>query len=568
MNLRYFVSSGAAGAVLCALFLSCGNLPPLAGGTSETTNGITAQVIDTLGMPVSNAVLRLRPSSYLTDTSMVVPNHAPMVTIDTTTDRFGRFRIESLDTGAYSIEIQGDEGCGALYTFRPQQNRIYDGGSVIIKPNGRMYGVVDLSTMPRTATVYVQVYGLERLVRPDLSTGSFIVNNLPEGKYTVRVKTSCPSFEPAELNSRQVHSGAATGLGIVSIVPFEDWGHSREILLNTSASGAGVYGTIRNFPVLVRLTANTFDFSEAASDGSDIRFAKHDGTPLPYEIERWDPVTELAEVWVRTDTIFGNDSTQSIMMYWGNSGAPDESNGSAVFAPEAGFSGVWHLCEEAPGRGNSGVYRDATGNGYDGRDDLSAAGRDGIIGYGKNFDNRYIDSASQSCDKIVLPASSNFVPESASPLTISMWMKPGNLKNDLNRLFTVMTDSIGSTFIFGVYRGDSVSLCLYVKGPAPAYVVTSTMPAASWHHGAVRFDDTGWQLFVDGTPVDSATMSVHGAGGSMSATIGGFVECLWTEPGFDGALDEVRFENNARSPDWVRLCYMNQKAEDKLVVFK
>ena len=37
---------------------------------------------------------------------------------------------------------------------------------------------------------------------------------------------------------------------------------------------------------------------------------------------------------------------------------------------------------------------------------------------------------------------------------------------------------------------------------------------------------------------------------------------------FKGSIDEVRILNAAQSPDWVRLCYMNQRAEDRLVVFK
>lgn len=37
---------------------------------------------------------------------------------------------------------------------------------------------------------------------------------------------------------------------------------------------------------------------------------------------------------------------------------------------------------------------------------------------------------------------------------------------------------------------------------------------------------------------------------------------------FNGKIDEVRVMNIAPSPDWIRLCYMNQKAEDALVEFR
>ena len=37
---------------------------------------------------------------------------------------------------------------------------------------------------------------------------------------------------------------------------------------------------------------------------------------------------------------------------------------------------------------------------------------------------------------------------------------------------------------------------------------------------------------------------------------------------FWGKIDEVRVMSNALSPDWIRLCYMNQKEEDRLVEFR
>jgi hypothetical protein len=94
------------------------------------------------------------------------------------------------------------------------------------------------------------------------------------------------------------------------------------------------------------------------------------------------------------------------------------------------------------------------------------------------------------------------------------------------------------------------------------------MKGTDWYHGAVSFLNGRWQLFLDGTLVDSDSTTVHGAGGSNSAIIGGFIDCWTSEPGFDGALDEVRIEKNARPKEWIRLCYMNQRPDDKLVVFK
>jgi hypothetical protein len=37
---------------------------------------------------------------------------------------------------------------------------------------------------------------------------------------------------------------------------------------------------------------------------------------------------------------------------------------------------------------------------------------------------------------------------------------------------------------------------------------------------------------------------------------------------FDGSIDETVVSYTARSADWIKLCYMNQKAQDALVKFR
>jgi hypothetical protein len=37
---------------------------------------------------------------------------------------------------------------------------------------------------------------------------------------------------------------------------------------------------------------------------------------------------------------------------------------------------------------------------------------------------------------------------------------------------------------------------------------------------------------------------------------------------FKGGIDEVRVMSVMPDADWIKLCYMNQKSEDLLVVFK
>ena len=86
-------------------------------------------------------------------------------------------------------------------------------------------------------------------------------------------------------------------------------------------------------------------------------------------------------------------------MFWGNSIASDNSSGSSVFSSENSYEGVWHLGEESSGINNDNVYLDSTDNSYNLNDFISSNQRDGIIGYGKNFDgDDYIEGVSNLLD--------------------------------------------------------------------------------------------------------------------------------------------------------------------------
>ena len=81
----------------------------------------------------------------------------------------------------------------------------------------------------------------------------------------------------------------------------------------------------------MRLDKTNFDFSAVNKAGSPLGFNKPDGSPLPFEIERWDSGGGQAEIWVLVDTVFGSDSAQFITMNWDLAGAALRSNGAAVF---------------------------------------------------------------------------------------------------------------------------------------------------------------------------------------------------------------------------------------------
>ncbi len=194
------------------------------------------------------------------------------------------------------------------------------------------------------------------------------------------------------------------------------WSSFKLVSVNTST--AGVTGSVTNFPTLVRLSSPADDdiFAEALAGGADIRFAKLDGTQLPYEIETWDAAAKTASIWVLLDAIAGSDITD-FKMYWGRAGQTSASNPATVFKTDM-FSAAWHLKEaEKAGTGTVGYYLDATTNNNDADDNISSTNREGMVGFGHDF-------ASITNDYTYLTEASRYLPTATSPFTFSSWIKP------------------------------------------------------------------------------------------------------------------------------------------------
>jgi hypothetical protein len=135
--------------------------------------------------------------------------------------------------------------------------------------------------------------------------------------------------DPRDINSVAAVPDTTVDIGAIRLASFENenyaaWPHSRRLYLNTTSAGAGVAGNVDDFPVLVRLTADDFDFSRTS--GADIRFSDMKGKRLRFEVERWDSAAARAEIWVRVDRVQGNSSSQFITLHWGLAGSYDGAN--------------------------------------------------------------------------------------------------------------------------------------------------------------------------------------------------------------------------------------------------
>lgn len=84
---------------------------------------------------------------------------------------------------------------------------------------------------------------------------------------------------------------------------------------------------LNDYQVLIQLDGS-FNWSAVKSDGSDIRFTDVANNPLNYWIEEWN-YGSSARIWVKVSLQANENKT--LYMYYGNSSATSQSNGTRVF---------------------------------------------------------------------------------------------------------------------------------------------------------------------------------------------------------------------------------------------
>ncbi|MBN1127336.1 MAG: DUF2341 domain-containing protein [Chitinispirillaceae bacterium] len=538
-------------ALTIALACRCG-LGPLSGGTTDTGNArVAACIVKEDGCYAAGAYVIVRPADHLK--AFVLPKSAARFR-EYLTDAYGRFSIDSLPAGEYCIEVNDRAATAALFRFTVAPG---DTAQIFLHDTLRPYAGVEGSIgMKPPQYTFVQVYGLERCVTV-AATGRFVLSDLPPGEHKLRIASLDSSFVPVEVGTVSCTAGVVTNLTLAQ------WRYSRQLFLNTSTTGANVVATVTGFPVLVRLTAGTFDFSQARPDGADIRFTKPDMTLLPHEIERWDPVGGAAELWVRLDTVLGNTADQYLLMFWGNPGALDQSEGGRVFDTADAFRGVWHLGE------SSGTVDDVTFDRHNGSRIGNQSHTPGVIGFGQ----AYVDSGDYSDMGDVLdPGASN--------MTVSAWVK----RSDTGGVYTIVGKTNGDTILQSNYgwllalNNDVPRFYLASSGTRWGEVGTFFCGSSvkitdtdRWHFVCVVIDkmrSANCRIFLDGIDVTGVRVGditrVAGISNTLPMRIGMEADGDYPIKGF---ADEVVVSFAAHSADWVRLCYMNQKPDNRLVEF-
>jgi hypothetical protein len=270
------------------------------------------------------------------------------------------------------------------------------------------------------------------------------------------------------------------------------------------------------------------------------------------------------------DTVRGNNATQFIKMYWGNTAAVDSSKGTAVFDTSLGYKTVLHMSEA------TGDVNDATVNAVVGTN-TGTTTTAGIAGAARRLaGTNAANTASEDGRQMIAlgtPAALNF----GGPLTMSAWVRW------LNVAPTEGTSSYRTALWRGSSGGGEVFVRIGTTGEPNNYyagrwtgsasLTTSTTVTASaaadsatWIHLSGVYNGSNWSLYRNGVLAGQSPDDPDGPQTPPTAWhigrsgIGTNLNSRW----WSGDIDEVRISRVARSADYMKLTYESQKAAQKL----
>ena len=318
-----------------------------------------------------------------------------------------------------------------------------------------------------------------------------------------------------------------------------DWKHSGSIWLLTTPEGADLPADskLEQFPVLVRLNRDFFDFAQAKPNGDDLRFSTSTGERLAFQIDEWDAAKGVASVWVRVPLITGN-SRQEIKLHWGNASATSESDGQAVFNESNGYLSVWHMND---------AVRDDTGTLTS--TDTGTTGTPGVIGGARHFSENH----GVFCGDMI----PNY-PTGSDSHSTEVWFRPERPNSTL----IGWGNEQGQGKVVMQYRSPPhIRMDCYFSGGNVGGA--SRVPVGEWTHVVHTYREGEARLYVNG--VLDGTNTNDGGPLNIRTPARLFLGGWYHNYDFVGDLDEVRVSKVVRSPEWVKLQFENQQPNQSLV---
>lgn len=308
------------------------------------------------------------------------------------------------------------------------------------------------------------------------------------------------------------------------ITPRENWTY----FINITIDHDFINGTLKNFPVLVRLNDTIAD----KCNNGNIRFFNYNmSDEFPYEIDKWVDNEERL-VWVKVSEISSTTDTTFRMYYSNATAAAYTVNSSEVWDR---YVAVYHLSNKNDSTwgdehnltlgGGSFDVASKCGGGWEGD------GNDGVYTYAN--------------DSIL----------DVTPMTIEAWAKSDAAADNDYVMSNGGQDGASRGFFMDIktnfFRGN-------IKNPNTDKSYLNAIIHGTdnnWRYVVLKWDggtsNNGFS-FVDGEKVDSSLPVGVGVGAPRDLQIGSNSEGVLC---WDGIIDEVRVSEIVRSDAWINATY-------------
>jgi hypothetical protein len=516
---------------------------------------VTGIVTDPFGKPAARVLVQAFPVDYNPINDIRFDTIQKMVD---TTDSLGKFTIAQLDSGEYNLVAKAQLGgmAALVRDFHIHSKRTLNLGHPMLHHTGAL-SILIPDSFPREKG-FLALMGTSFRTSVDLrsqETRRVQLDSLPIGRMPPLIYSTQSASAPIQELAREVLIQSDDTLPADA---YSAWRYHKRIFINTRGSGTGNSGTVKDCPILIRLQAGDIDFNLAQASGNDLRFTSKNGTALAYDLEDWNSTYTRATIWVKLDSVLGNDSTQFIRMYWGNAKAISESSGPVVFSKNRGYLGVWHL-NEVPNITKDG-YQDASGNLNHGTGTAMPTYPRiaSLSGYAQAFDGMNTSINAGTGPSLHAP----------SALTLEAWVRVTTFGYNANLISKAYTTDSVLFYEYGLTLGNpsnTIRFTITAAGINRDLNTTQTLLPNEWYQVAGTYDGAFMRVFINGSLTDSLAFTGAISDFGRPLLMGRYEYS--TAFSLDGILDEVRVLRVAHGKDYFKLTYENLKASSKLIRF-
>jgi len=328
----------------------------------------------------------------------------------------------------------------------------------------------------------------------------------------------------------------------------EGWSGRKPFTVDTTAEAGAIKDEVGTAVVLLRLHQGNFPFEASREDGSDLRFVSGDDkTPLPFHVEKWDPLMLEGIVWVQVPDVTADGKT-TFWLYYGNAEPPADSAGDPAKTYPEGTVLVYHFAE----RGTP--PKDSTSN-----DNTAAAAgsisEGSLIGAGMRL---------LGADPIEIPATASLEWTSGQDWSWSAWVKSsGPVANAV-----IISRSEGN-LAMRIGLDEAVPFVEIINdGQIERTAAGEPVPISSWTRLEVMATGGNINLYVNGKqygtvdallPAMNAPFYLGGDAAASDSANGRFI----------GEIDEMQIATAATPAGRIAFTALNQsgaEAAGKLLV--